>query len=258
MDRVHAKWWLTAVSALLVAGCGDANSKEYRVVGTAEVTAANVPVAETSDNANAAVPAATSDVAASPTAKIEAPVAATSDANTKSDNSAATVTPDEPPKVAKTEVTEPAKAPAEPVVPKLLIPHKAFRAGTPENSLRVSYDDIDPELIFDIKEISKDTPQYFPDWLRDLDGKRIKLRGFMLPAFQESGLSHFTLARDTSACCFGPRPKVCYLIEVSMRTGQTTDFVVDRPFDVVGVFHIGDEVSPGKLYTLDDAIVLKK
>ena len=43
-----------------------------------------------------------------------------------------------------------------------------------------------------------------------------------------------------------------------MRDGQTTDYIVDRPFDVVGVFHIGDVVSPGKLYTLDDAIVLKK
>ena len=247
MDRSDAKWWLTAASVVLVAGCGDANSTGYHVVTTAEVTAAKPSDAEPSDNPTVVVP--------SPT--IEVPIAANSDANTKPDHAAVITAPDVPP-VAKPETTEPAKAPAEPVVPKLLIAEKTFRTGTPENSLRVSYDDIDPEKIFDIKEIAKDTPKYFPDWLRGLDGKRIRLRGFMIPAFQESGLTHFTLARDTSACCFGPNPKVCYLIEVSMRDGQTTDYIVDRPFDVVGVFHIGDVVSPGKLYTLDDAIVLKK
>ena len=258
MDRLHATWCLTALSAVLVAGCGGPRSEDYRVLTATEIAAAKTPNAEPKDNTQKAEPAATSKVDANPTVKSEAPVEPTQEANTKSDNPAVTATPDNAPQVAKPEATEPAKAPAEPVAPKLLITQKTFTTGAPENSLRVSYDDIDPEKIFDIKEIAKDTPKYFPDWLRALDGKRIKLRGFMIPAFQESGLSHFTLARDTSACCFGPNPKVCYLIEVSMRDGQTTDYIVDRPFDVVGVFHIGDVVSPGKLYTLDDAIVLKK
>ena len=254
MDRSLAKWWLTAVSVVLVAGCGEPRSEGYHVPTAADVKAASAPNAEPSDNAREAT---SETVDTSPTAT-KAPVESTSDASAKLDDPAVTATPDVDPKVAKPETIEPAKAPAEPVVPKLLITQKTFRSGAPEDSLRVSYDDIDPEKIFDIKEIAKDTPKYFPDWLKALDGKRIKLRGFMIPAFQESGLSHFTLARDTSACCFGPNPKVCYLIEVSMRDGQTTDYIVERPFDVVGVFHIGDVVSPGKLYTLDDAVVLKK
>ncbi len=258
MDRLLAKWWLTAASIALVAGCGDTSSKGYHVVTNAEVKATNAPNAEPSVEQPAAVSAATPAVDARPDSKTETPIESSSDASTKPDTPAVTATPDATPKTPKTEVAEPAKVPAEPVVPKLLITQKTFRTGAPEDSLRVSYDDIDPEKIFDIKEIAKDTPKYFPDWLKALDGKRIRLRGFMIPAFQETGLSHFTLARDTSACCFGPNPKVCYLIEVRMRDGQTTDYIVDRPFDVVGVFHIGDVVSPGKLYTLDDAIVLKK
>ena len=126
--------------------------------------------------------------------------------------------------------------------------------------LRVTFDDVDLEKVFEIKEseLSKDTTQHFPQWLRKLDGQKVRMRGFMYPPFQASELVGFTLTRDTSACCFGPNPKVCYLIDVWMKKGKTTDYIENRPFDVVGVFHIGEEVAPGKLYTIDDAVVIPK
>ncbi len=141
---------------------------------------------------------------------------------------------------------------------KVLIPEKEFAVVGPDNALRVNFDDIDLEKVLDVKTISKDVPKHFPDWLKALDGKRVRIRGYMRPAFQESDIRIFTLCRDTSACCFGPNPKVCYLIDTMMRKGNTTDYIENRPFEVVGVFHIGMSVTPGELFTIDDAVVIAK
>lgn len=179
---------------------------------------------------------------------------------TKSVESVAAVKPtvDAQPTDATTMAADQSTEPAEKTPPKLLVTEKRFPTTAPDSVLRVSYDDIDPEKIFDLKEVARDTPQYFPQWLRDLNGQRIRIRGFMIPPFQSTDLVGFTLARDTSACCFGPKPKVCYLIDVTMKSGKTTDYIVDRAFDVVGTFEIGDEVAPGKLYTIKDAIVIPR
>jgi len=152
--------------------------------------------------------------------------------------------------------TEP-KAEAAPEI-KVLVTEKDFSVVGPEDALRVTFDDIDLEKVLDLKSVPKEAPQFFPQWLKALDGKRVRMRGYMFPPFQEEGLRAFVLTRDTSACCFGPNPKVCYLIDTVMRKGQTTDYIENRPFDVIGVLHVGDRVEPGKLYTLDDAVVIAK
>jgi len=148
---------------------------------------------------------------------------------------------------------------AEPREIKLLVPEKNFKKADRDGTLRVSYDDIDLLKILNMEPVPTDATDYFPDWLEELEGERIRIRGFMYPAFQQTGLRAFVLARDNEICCFGRNPKVYDLINVAMRKGTTTDYLPNRPFDVEGTFHIRPETEDGtllQLYEIRDAEVI--
>jgi hypothetical protein len=143
----------------------------------------------------------------------------------------------------------------------VLIPNKTFRPEGDAGALRVSYDDIDLLKVLNMDPVLPDAVTYFPAWLKSLDGRRIRIRGFMYPTFQQTGVHAFGLARDNQICCFGRDPKIYDVFDVVLHEGATTNYIPNRPFDVVGVFHIRPEVDGGKLYRLyemDDATVLAK
>lgn len=143
----------------------------------------------------------------------------------------------------------------------LLVPEKKFRSEGPEGAWRVSYDDIDLLKVLNMDPVPPDAAAKMPEWLKGLDGKRIRIRGFMYPPFSQTGIHAFGLARDNQICCFGRDPKIYDVFDVKMRDGVTTDYLPNRPFDVVGVFHIRPDVEDGKLfhlYDMDDATVINK
>ena len=144
---------------------------------------------------------------------------------------------------------------------KVLVKSRKFKTEGPENAIRVSYDDIDLLKVLNMDPVTLDAPKLMPQWLKDLDGKRIRIRGFMYPPFQETGLENFLMARDNQICCFVRKAKIYDLFPVSMRKGITTNYIDNRPFDVVGVFRIKAEVEDGEflpLYAIEDAIVAGK
>jgi hypothetical protein len=145
---------------------------------------------------------------------------------------------------------------AQPRVVTLLIPDKKFKSEGSENALRVSFDDFDLLKVLNMDPVTEDAPSRMPKWLKDLDGKQIRVRGFMFPPFEDTNIRGFTLARDNQICCFGRNPLVYDLVDVFMRKGESTDYIQNRPFDVIGVFHIGDSIIPGELYSMDDAVVV--
>ncbi|OYW20817.1 MAG: hypothetical protein B7Z55_06775 [Planctomycetales bacterium 12-60-4] len=143
----------------------------------------------------------------------------------------------------------------------LLIASREFREEGPQQALRVSYDDLDLLKILNMEPVPADAARHFPPWLADLNGKPVRIRGFMYPTFESSGIESFVLARDNQICCFGRDPKVYDLIQVSMKSGTSTDYIPNRPFDVVGTFRIDMLADGGKplgLYWLDDARVLAR
>jgi len=146
----------------------------------------------------------------------------------------------------------------QPRVVKLLIPDKKFKTEGAEKALRVSFDDIDLLKVLNMEPVTEDAPSRMPKWLKDLDGKRIRVRGFMFPPFEDEDIRAFTLARDNQICCFGRNPMVYDLVDVFMRKGESSDYIQNRPFDVIGVFHIGDSIIPGELYSMDDAVVIDR
>ena len=144
----------------------------------------------------------------------------------------------------------------------LLVEDKSFKTVGKPKALQVSYDDIDLLKVLNMEPVPLNAVDYFPEWLNELDGQRIRIRGFMYPPFQETDIEKFLLARDNDICCFGRDPKIYDIIRVKMKEGTTTDYIPNRPFDVVGVFHIKpeplDDESLLKLYEIDDAMIINK
>ena len=74
--------------------------------------------------------------------------------------------------------------PVEPREIKLLIPEKRFRPEGDSDTLRLTYDDIDLLKILNMEPVPFDAPKHFPEWLQQLHGRRIRIRGFMFPTFK--------------------------------------------------------------------------
>lgn len=154
----------------------------------------------------------------------------------------------------------PETAPSTPGTIELLIPDKTFRREKNSKAVRVSYDDIDLLKILNMEPVPTDAVEHFPDWLKSLDGKSIRIRGFMYPTFEASGLTSFTLARDNGICCFVRQPKIYDIIAVELASGVTSDYIADKPFDVEGTFRIhpeADEKELYRLYRIENARVLR-
>tara|TARA_R110002124_G_C8936988_1_gene512406 strand:- start:320 stop:1372 length:1053 start_codon:yes stop_codon:yes gene_type:complete len=272
--------------SVFVSGCSSSDSTDYRqfsekidderpqpetgsTTPVAETTSEEKPVApalqmETSTTAavKPEVPASPSEqataVAAKPDAGIEKP-----DAKLSGDTSLPVEAQRPDPKkrsLTEEEVAQEKKA-SEPREVKILVKERSFRRTSPENALLVNYDDLDLLKVMNMEPVTPQAPDLMPEWLKNLDGKRIRIRGFMYPPFQQTGNEYFLLARDNQICCFGKNPKIYDLFPVIMREGVTADYILNRPFDVVGVFHINAESFDGELeriYTIDDAIVIDK
>jgi hypothetical protein len=79
--------------------------------------------------------------------------------------------------------------------------------------------------------------------VKKLDGMPVRIRGYILPSFQQSGIKQFVLVRDNMQCCFGPGAALHDCILVEMTGNATADFSV-RPVSVTGVFSIREVVGP--------------
>lgn len=144
---------------------------------------------------------------------------------------------------------------------KLLVPDKDFVRDPQHDALRVTFDDIDLLKTLNMEPVPLDALEYFPEWLKNLDGKRIILRGWMFPAGRDDGISTFMFVRDSGLCCFGSNPKIYDKLAVTMREGVTTKYIEGRPFDVVATLRIDPEILDDEwwwLFHLDDALVIDK
>lgn len=76
-----------------------------------------------------------------------------------------------------------------------------------------------------------------------LEGQNVRLRGFILPSFQQTGIKQFVLVRDNMECCFGPGAALYDCVYIEMAPGKTADYTI-YPVAVEGVFHVKEWVGP--------------
>jgi hypothetical protein len=105
------------------------------------------------------------------------------------------------------------------------------------------YDKTFDDLRFDIQPGDPFHREMLPDTIEDLAGKRLRIRGFILPTAQRRGITQFVLVRDNQECCFGPGAALYDCILVEMQKGQTAEYSI-RPVAVEGLFDINEIKGP--------------
>ena len=144
----------------------------------------------------------------------------------------------------------------------VLVKEKTFRTESKTGAKRVSFDDLDLLKVLNMDPVVENAVELMPDWLRNLNGKTIRIRGFMYPTYDTEGIEHFVLARDNQICCFGRDPKIYDLVQVNMKEGKSTHYIpASRAFDVIGKFKIemhSQEGKPYGLYAIDQADVIDR
>jgi hypothetical protein len=99
-----------------------------------------------------------------------------------------------------------------------------------------------------------------PGKVRELDGKRVCIEGYMLPMKLNDGLvNEFLLIRSPMVCCYGAIPATNEWVVVKMKTG--TSPVMDVPIKLYGTLHVGavyQDTSFAGLYAVDGEKVAPK
>lgn len=134
-------------------------------------------------------------------------------------------------------------APARPTVaantPAAAPSRPAARPPAPGQPREITFDDIK----LDMEKGAPFTRDLLPERVTALDGTRIRVRGYVLPSFQQTGLTQFVLVRDNQECCFGPGAALHDCIVVRMLPGRTADFSI-RPVAVAGTFRLAELKGP--------------
>jgi len=221
---IHQPICRTALSALLVALL-------LGMAGCAEPLASNPKAPKDAATASPAV------VTPSPTTSAETPVAAGKQSSTAP---AETVAANPVPALAEAGKAAPAAEPTkiEPVKvePNTTRPSRGVVAGRTRD---ITFDD----LKFEMQKGDPFKRSLLTPNIEALEGQHVRLRGFILPSFQQTGIKQFVLVRDNMECCFGPGAALYDCVYIEMAPGKTADYTI-YPVAVEGVFHIKEWVGP--------------
>ena len=94
---------------------------------------------------------------------------------------------------------------------------------------------------------TRDDP--FPELVMALQGKKVLMRGFMLPDVDFEHITKFHLVRSLWGCCFGAPPRMNELIRVTTPDEEGMDYDYN-PLEVVGTLEIVFEMEDGILEDL--------
>lgn len=119
-----------------------------------------------------------------------------------------------------------------------------FFADTPPGYHRITYALLQPD--------PADKTHQPPPAARELEGKRVFVKGYMTPGRQNTGFSEFILVPVDNTCTYCmPNPKETELIQVKLIHGEKGRFT-NRLIGVGGEFHIRskDDEEKGLLYQI--------
>lgn len=85
--------------------------------------------------------------------------------------------------------------------------------------------------------------------IEKLDGAKVRVRGYILPPFQQTGLTRFVLVRDNMSCCFGPGAMIFDSMIVELKPGLTIDYTI-APVTVEGVFNLRENEVGGRIMSI--------
>jgi hypothetical protein len=86
------------------------------------------------------------------------------------------------------------------------------------------------------------------------DGQPVYVKGYMYPTRQTTGITSFTLCKDTGQCCFGGQPKLTDMMIVDFGDRLKVNHREQQLVGVAGVLRVKPVVQAGQvvaLYTLE-------
>jgi len=88
-----------------------------------------------------------------------------------------------------------------------------------------------------------------PENVTKLDGRNVRLTGFMYPLQEGKSIQYFCLLRTTQTCCYGPRPQYNQYVFVEMQK-PTTFYRLD-PVSCMGKFRVDPAPDEGFIYRME-------
>lgn len=88
-----------------------------------------------------------------------------------------------------------------------------------------------------------------PENVKKLDGREVRLTGFMYPLQEGKSIQYFCLLRTTQTCCYGPRPQYSQYVFVEME--KPTKFHRLDPVSCVGKFRVDPAPDEGFIYRME-------
>lgn len=76
-----------------------------------------------------------------------------------------------------------------------------------------------------------------PKRIKDLNGKKVLMTGFMLPIDEVQNIKEFLLVQSLWSCCYGQPPDIHGIVRVVMPKEKRTDYFFD-PLKVIGTFKV--------------------
>ena len=103
-------------------------------------------------------------------------------------------------------------------------------------------------------KVSLTADAQIPKPVKELNTKKVSLRGFMLPLKVEGGLvTELLIMKDQSMCCYGSTPRINEWVSVKMTKGGVKP-LMDEPVTFLGTFKVGETRENGYLvgiYAMD-------
>ena len=124
------------------------------------------------------------------------------------------------------------------------------RTGAPADAgetVEIIFDDIQLPIQADMVY----RPFMLTDRVKELDGRRVRIHGYMLPDSRTKGIKQFVLLKNTE-CKFGPGGQADHLINVLMVDGVTTKYQ-DQPITIEGTLKVNPFAGPdGNTWSIYD------
>jgi len=90
-----------------------------------------------------------------------------------------------------------------------------------------------------------------PEAVKGLDGKTVKITGFMLPVdFESDNVNRFMLMNFRVGCCFDVMPRANEFVYVVMPEGMETKYLTDIPLAVTGRLVVVKSNLVGGIYSM--------
>lgn len=108
----------------------------------------------------------------------------------------------------------------------------------PEGYIPISYEPLQPK-----------GADMIPPSAKELDGKKVYIKGYMYPTDQTTQIKEFVLCRDNGTCCFGGQPKLTDMIQVKLKEPLALDYHTGLRY-IAGNFKVEQSQAPGTLGTV--------